>query len=241
MPKIFYKILAIYAAIIFFGSMLICVPFFLLTDLFKEPKKSIWFLRISKWWNLTFFYLTGSSIKVRGKEHFVEDETFIVIYNHNSFMDAPVSCPFTPAPNKTIGKIEFAKIPLFNIVYKRGSVLIDRSSKQGKAASYNAMRKVLANNMHMCVYPEGTRNKTNEPLLPFKPGAFRLSVETGKRIIPAIITGTKRSLPPTESLYYKPTKFSLSFLAPISPVGKTEEQLLEECYIVMKNAYLATS
>jgi 1-acyl-sn-glycerol-3-phosphate acyltransferase len=238
MPKLFYRILAIYAGLIFTLVMLVCIPFMLITDVLKEPQKSIWFLKISKAWNYIFIYLTGSSIKVMGKENFAKGENYIVLYNHNSYMDVPISCPFTPAPNKTIGRNEFMKIPVMNIVYKRGSVLLDRNSKTSKIASYHAMRKVLDNNMNMCIYPEGTRNRTNEPLLSFKPGAFRLAVETGKSIIPSIITGTRNALPPTESLYYKPSKFSLTFFAPISPVGKTEEQLMEECYRIMKQAYL---
>jgi 1-acyl-sn-glycerol-3-phosphate acyltransferase len=237
MSKILYKVLGVYAAIVFIITMVLVIPFLLATDLFKEPKRSIWFLRFSKIWNIIFIYATGSRIKVTGKEHFTKGETFIIIYNHNSFMDAPISCPFSPAPNKTIARKEFMKIPILNIVYKRGSVLIDRNSNSSKMESYNAMVNVLKKNMHMCIYPEGTRNKTQESLLPFKPGAFRLSIETGKRIIPAIITGTKESFPPTETLYYKPKAFTLTFLEPVSPVGHTEASLLNYCYNVMKAYY----
>jgi 1-acyl-sn-glycerol-3-phosphate acyltransferase len=235
MAKWFYRIFGVYVGIMFLATLIVAAPFMLLTDLFKEPKKCILFLGVCKVWNLIWFFLTGSRIKVTGKEYFVKNETYIVIYNHSSFMDVPVSCPFTPAPNKTMGRIEFAKIPLVNIVYKRGSVLIDRNSRTSRVESYNAMLGVLAKNMHMCLFPEGTRNKTDEIMLPFKPGAFRLAIETGKSIIPAVITGTKRALPVTEKVYYKPSTFMLTFLQPISPVGHTEESLRDTCYNIMKD------
>ena len=40
------------------------------------------------------------------------------------------------------------------------------------------MKEVLKKGMHMCIYPEGTRNRTNEPLKKFYDGAFKLAVET---------------------------------------------------------------
>jgi 1-acyl-sn-glycerol-3-phosphate acyltransferase len=41
-------------------------------------------------------------------------------------MDVPLSTPHIPGPNKTIAKKELAQIPIFGIIYKRGSILVDR-------------------------------------------------------------------------------------------------------------------
>jgi 1-acyl-sn-glycerol-3-phosphate acyltransferase len=240
MKKIFYGACAVWALIVFAVLMLLFIPAFLFTDIYKEPTKSKNFLLVSRVWNWLFIYLTGSSLKVNGKENFLKGETYIVTYNHNSFLDVPISCPFTPGPNKTIGKIEMMKIPIFNIPYKRGAVLIDRKSKTSRFNAYSAMQSVIAGGMHMCVYPEGTRNKTNEPLMPFKAGAFKLAIETGKSIIPAIITGTRKAYPSGAGMWYKPGKFTLTFYPAISPVGKTEESLMKEVFDVMYNKYTNT-
>ena len=239
LKKLFFGACAVWGIIIFTLLMILFIPAFLFTDIYKEPKKSENFLKVSKLWNWLFIYLSGSSLKVSGKQHFAKDQNYIVIYNHNSFLDVPISCPFTPGANKTIGKIEMMKIPLFSIPYKRGSVLIDRKSKTSRFNSYSAMLSVLNAGMHMGVYPEGTRNKTTEPLLPFKPGAFKLAIETGKSIIPAVITGTRKALPSGKGMYYVPGKFTLTFFAPISPAGNTEEALSKACFDIMYNAYVA--
>src|SRR6185436_5631575 len=104
---------------------------------------------------------------------FKNGENYIVVCNHNSFMDVPLTTPFIPGPNKTIAKIEMAKIPLFGLIYQRGSVLVDRKNEESRKNSYIKMKDVLQMGMHMCIYPEGTRNKTTAPLQPFHNGAFR--------------------------------------------------------------------
>ena len=107
-----------------------------------------------------FFFVTGCSLKVKGKENFQHGENYIVICNHNSLMDVPLSTPFIPGANKTIAKVEMAKIPIFGLIYKRGSVLVDRNDKNSRKNSFKKMKEVLNMGMHMCIYPEGTRNKT---------------------------------------------------------------------------------
>src|SRR6185369_6074570 len=120
-----------------------------------------------------FLTLAGCPLTVRGKEHFKKGETYIVICNHNALIDVPVSSPGIPGGNKTIAKAEMAKIPLFGLIYKTCSILVDRKSEKSRRDSFTRMGEVLEMGLHMCIYPEGTRNKTAEPLKSFHDGAFR--------------------------------------------------------------------
>ena len=58
----------------------------------------------------------------------------------------------------------------------KGAVLVNRKSDESRRKSYDKMKKVLQKGMHMSIYPEGTRNRTNEPLKKFHDGAFKLAV-----------------------------------------------------------------
>jgi 1-acyl-sn-glycerol-3-phosphate acyltransferase len=131
-------------------------------------------------------------------------------------MDIPISSPGIPGGNKTIAKVELSRIPLFGMIYKRGSVLVDRKSEQSRKKSYLEMKQVLEQGLHMCIYPEGTRNKTNDPLKSFKDGAFRLAIETGTPIIPAVIIGTKEMLPSHIPFYFRPGNIKMIFLPPVA-------------------------
>ena len=48
---------------------------------------------------------------------------------------------------------------------------------------------VLKNGWALGLFPEGTRNRTEETLLPFKMGAVSMAQKTGATIVPFAITG----------------------------------------------------
>lgn len=222
-----YGITCLWGIIAFASTMMLFVPFIWLLGILPEPDRTAWTIRLCKWWMALFFPLAGIRVIIKGREQFKEGENYIVVCNHNSMMDVPLSSPGIPGANKTIAKIEMSRIPLFGIIYKRGSVLIDRKKESSRKESYDAMKKVLAQGMHMCIYPEGTRNKTNLPLKEFHDGAFRLSKDTGKKIIPCIIRGTKEMLPSDKGFYFKPGKVSMEFLPPVDPQAFASTQLLK--------------
>ncbi len=203
-----------------------------------EPKRTRIFRIISKAWMRIFFFLTGCSLKTVGLDNFKKGENYIVTCNHNSLMDVTLATPFIPGANKTIAKIEMSKIPLFGLIYKRGSVLVDRKDKNSRSNSFKEMKNVLAMGMHMCIYPEGTRNKTDQPLKEFHNGAFRLAVETGKSLLPAVIFSTKKVLPPGKAFFFWPAKVEMHFLPPVG-VSSTDnyEDVKQKMYELISSYY----
>lgn len=173
------------------------------------------------------------------KEHYQKGQNYIVVCNHNSFLDVMVTNPFLPNPSKTIAKKSMASVPLFGWIYRWGSVLVDRNSDESRRKSYLEMKKVLANGMDMLLFPEGTRNKTQQPLGKFQSGAFRLAIETGKPIIPVVILGTKKMMPASKSFYLLPGTIELHFLPPVDPTGLTHIQLSRQIFESMWNYYEA--
>ena len=224
----FAKIIAVWALILFVFTLLPIAFLMWTIGVFDEPLRTKIFRQISIAWMSTFFFLTGCRLKVIGKKNFKPGEKYIVTCNHNSLMDVPVATPFIPAANKTIAKSSMAKIPLFGLIYKRGSILVNRNDKNSRKDSYRKMRNVLEMGMTMCIYPEGTRNKTDLPLKEFHDGAFKLAVETGTAIIPALIFHTKKVLPPGKYFYFWPAKMELHFLPPVSVSADDNYKLLNE-------------
>ena len=234
------RIWALWAMIVFVGTMLLFfIPFFLFCYFLPDPKKTHRFITFSRVWMNTFFFLIACPLKKKGLEHFKSGKPAIVICNHNSFMDVPVSSPAIPGGNKTIAKVEMAKIPLFGILYRTGSVLVDRKNDASRRESYNKMKEVLKMGLHMCIYPEGTRNKSNEPLKPFHTGAFRLSMETGAPIIPALIFNTRKVLPATKKFYVMPHRLAMHFLPPCQALpGENLEAFKERIWKQMREYYV---
>jgi 1-acyl-sn-glycerol-3-phosphate acyltransferase len=235
LKNILGRIFALWALIVFAVSLLIIfIPIWVL-GLYSEPKRTIYVFKIFDVWMTLFFVLTGVRRIIKGKKNFKKGEAYIVVCNHNSFMDVPLSSTAILGPNKTIAKVEMARIPFFGMIYKRGSVLVDRKDEKSRRASFTKMREVLEMGLHMCIYPEGTRNKTSEPLQKFHDGAFKLAVETGRSIIPAVIFHTKKVLPTYKSFFFWPHKVEMHFLPPVTAPGKTAQQLKEDIFNLMKH------
>ncbi|HEY5462092.1 MAG TPA: lysophospholipid acyltransferase family protein [Hanamia sp.] len=240
MKNFLAKILAAWALLIFIITLLPIALSMWIIGIKPEPSRTQIFRRISKVWMKMFFFLTGCSLKVIGKKNFKPGEKYIVTCNHNSLMDVPVSTPFIPGANKTIAKAEMAKIPLFGLIYKRGSILVDRNDKNSRRDSFRKMKNVLNLGMHVCIYPEGTRNITQLPLKEFHDGAFRLAIETGVPIIPALIFNTKKILPPGKSFYFLPAKMEIHFLTPVYITPEDNYELLKiKIHDLMSNYYTA--
>jgi 1-acyl-sn-glycerol-3-phosphate acyltransferase len=239
--EIFGRIWALWGAIVFIITMLIfLIPFFLFCYFKKDPEKTKRFTTWSKIWINSFMFLIASPLKIKGKENFVPGENYIVLCNHNSLMDVPIATPFIPGGNKTIAKVELSGIPLFGLIYKTGSILVDRKSDASRKESFSKMKDVLNMGLHMCIYPEGTRNKTSEPLKSFHNGAFRLALDTGKSIIPALIFNTRKVLPADKIFYAMPHRVEIHFLEPIvSLQSETAEELRDRIHKIMSDYYLS--
>ena len=232
------RIFAIWGIIMFVLSMLIVVLPIWIMGLWPEPKRSRLLQPVFMCWMKFFFTVTGVRRKFKGREQFDGDEAFIVVCNHNSLLDPPLSSPGIPEANKTIAKIEMAKIPLFGLIYKRGSVLVDRKNDESRKQSYTRMKEVLNMGLHMCIYPEGTRNKTQEPLARFHDGAFKLAIETQKRILPTLLFNTKKVLPPGKSFFFWPHTIEMHFLPPVEVKDKTAQEVKDEVFNIMKDYYV---
>ncbi len=208
-----------WAILVFIATMLIFSYRFYFSYPAPDPAKR-GVVAAARIWMAVFMPLIGCPVKVRGRENFAPGENYIVVCNHNSLMDVPISVPSIPGGNKTIAKIEMAKIPVFGTIYRTGSILVDRKSEASRKESYLGMKKVLDMGLHMCIYPEGTRNKTDQPLKSFHDGAFRLAIDTRKAILPGVIFNTKKALPADKAFYLMPHRLSMHFLPPIQ-VEKT--------------------
>jgi 1-acyl-sn-glycerol-3-phosphate acyltransferase len=238
---LFARIMALWALLSFAVSFLIILIPSLLCGLIPNPTGQDWFIRIARGWMRIWLLLVGCPPRIIGRKHFKKGQTYVVICNHNSLMDPPMTSPFIPGPNKTIAKAGLAKVPIFGWYYKRGGVMVDRKNELSRRRSYEEMKAVLNHGMHMCIYPEGTRNRTHEPLKSFYDGAFKLSIDTGSPILPAVLFHTRNILSPTRSFYFQPHSIELHFLEPIDPAGETVQTLKEKSFAIMSAYYTAHS
>lgn len=238
--NIFGKFWALWGLVSFMLSFLIIFLPSMGAYLFKDFKKGqAYFIGVSKIWMDTWLLLIGCPLVVRGREVFKKNEQYIVVFNHNALLDVPLSAPHVPGPNKTIAKASFTKVPIFGWFYRRGSVLVNRNDDRSRVKSFEEMKNTLQSGMHMCIYPEGTRNRTDQPLKQFYEGAFKLAIDTQKEIIPCVISGTKKAMPIRKGFFLWPTKLQMDFLPPVSPLGMDSKTLRDKVFTIMTEHYVA--
>ena len=91
-----------------------------------------------------------------------------------------------------ISKKENFKIPLLGKYMHRACFqALDRENPRQAIKTINeSARLIYEENINVCVYPEGTRNKSNDTLLEFKDGCFKVAL---KAKCPIVVTTLRNS------------------------------------------------
>ena len=134
MMKTLQAIYSIYALIVFIILMLLFGLFIIIPTLLssKGAKISFFFFRL---WAGTWFFLCGIRYKVEGLEHIKNESSYIFIFNHRSFIDAPIIPLSIPKEIFAIGKKELSRIPVFALIVNRVAVWVDRSNPESRKAN----------------------------------------------------------------------------------------------------------
>lgn len=236
--NVFGRIWALWGLTAFFATMMVVILFYLPCFIIPEPHAARLHRAVSRVWMTVYLTLAGCPLRITGRENYAKGRNYVVVCNHRSLMDVPVTTPFMPNANKTIAKKSFAMVPIFGWIYRLGSVLLDRKSAVSRRKSFEQMRKVLAIGLDMVIYPEGTRNRTSAPLRTFHDGAFRLAVIAQKPIIPVLIFNTDKVLPTSKPFYMMPHKLEMHFLPPVEvTAGDNVNELKTRLFNIMSAYY----
>ena len=240
--NIFGHVFIVYAMIIFIATMLVVfIPIWIIS-LLPDPTRSRALHRVFRAWMGVYMPLVFCPVFRKGKQNFKKGQQYVVVINHNSLADIPVSSPWIPGPNKTLAKVEMSKIPLFGVIYKCGSILVDRKNENSRRESFTRMQETLNMGIHLCLYPEGTRNKTSQPIQPFFDGAFVTAIKAQKPIIPGVIFNTAKILPHNKKFWAIPMPIRIHFLEPVPTEGLTLNDVAaikERVHKTMSDYYVA--
>lgn len=125
--------------------------------------------------------------KVLGIENIPKEGAIIFAGNHRHAFDPVVVMAHTKRTVHYMAKESLFK-GFHGIVLKSiGLIKIYRS--KGNSTAVKEAIEILKNGGTVGVFPEGTRNKTNEELLRFRKGTVRIAKQSNTKIVPFAIKG----------------------------------------------------
>ncbi len=122
--------------------------------------------------------LCGTRARITGGDRLPKDIPFLLVSNHLSNLDPLVKmAALRDFELPFVSKPENFKIPLAGPIMRNASFLpIDRENPRNAVATIKAAAAhITERGLCVGIYPEGTRNKTGEGLLPFHNGSFKIA------------------------------------------------------------------
>ena len=138
----------------------------------------------------------------------VKDGAFVYVCNHYSIFDLIYPAWTTWEIIHFIAKRENFETPIIGGLARTVRAICANRDGNDVRAMLDSI-KCLKNGEKICIFPEGTRNKTGEDMLPFHHGAAVLSIKTKSPIIPMMI-------------YKKPKFFRMTHILMGEPIELTE-------------------
>ena len=149
----------------------------------EEHKKGYTFLRNA----LKIPFKLWYNPKIIGASNIPKTGAVIICANHKHVMD---QCPILISTKRMVhymAKKEYFDGKFAWFFKLAGCISVNRSIKDTEAS--NKALELLKSGYAIGLFPEGTRNRTKEKLLPFKYGAVSMAKKTDAYLLPVGITG----------------------------------------------------
>lgn len=178
----------------------------------KEKKSKKKLTKFEKWFRFMrrmhrIFLLPIYPYKRHGHIERYNDRSYIIVGNHKSVLDVIPAALATDRPIHYMAKKElFVKGISKWFTRKCECIPVNRDGNDVRAMM-QAM-KYLKNGENVCLFPEGTRNKTSERFLPFKSGAAAMSIKTRTPIIPMLQVKKIKAFRRTHVYFGEPLEFT---------------------------------
>lgn len=122
-----------------------------------------------------------------GVDHIPKKGSVVLAGNHTNYLDCLLLMSSTNRVIHFLAKSELTK-GIKGILFNHMGIIPVNRKTHDKKALMQAM-DVLHNKKVIGIFPEGTINRTNDIIMPFKIGAVKMSKETNSPVIPFVITG----------------------------------------------------
>jgi 1-acyl-sn-glycerol-3-phosphate acyltransferase len=221
------KVWAAYGVFLFLFMMLLSIPI-IAFHMISAPgtralKKNIHYLYHQ--FTPIFLALVGVKMQVTGLENIDSTRASVIIGNHRSALDFIINAHAWPGVFRFLAKEELLKVPIFGWVVGKMCLIVDRSSAMSRARSMVALRQHIEAGWSIFIYPEGSRNQTDQPLSDFYDGAFRIALQSNAPIAVVVIKNINEIMSSAKSADLWPGTVDIHWCGSIETKGMKADQI----------------
>ena len=207
----------------------------------KPDKLNKWFRTMRRFYKVVL--RPFMPLKKYGHTELFDDRSYIIVGNHLSVLDVIPSACATSKPVYFMAKKELFEKGLGKWFTKKCQCIAVNRDGNDVRAIMEAM-KCLKNGGIVNIFPEGTRNKSDDLFLPFKSGATALSIKTKSPIIPMIQVKKIKLFHKIHVMFGEPFEFTEYYDKKLTDedIKKCDEilrQKLEDMYYELENILAA--
>lgn len=169
--------------------------------------------------------------KVIGKENIPKKGPYVLAGNHTKWLDA-VMLVSVVRKNQVhfLAKEELWHGKGWIVVKAMGCIPVNRRihDKNSLISAY----EYLNNESCIGIFPEGTINRTDDIIMPFKFGAVKMAKETGAQLVPFVITGKYKLFKRGITIeFLKPRKVTKDLVLENEELMKDVSEKLEDYFL----------
>lgn len=172
--------------------------------------------RVGGLWGRALLWAWGVEVTVRGRAP-IGPAVFAA--NHASALDIPLVFAYLPVDFRVVHKRSLYVFPVIGwYLYLGGHIGVDRGNPFRARRSLARAAERIRGGTSVLVFPEGTRNRDDASVQPFKRGSFVLALEAGVPVVPVSLRGVK-AIVPRGLLHIRPGPVSVTLHEPVATAG----------------------
>ncbi|MBR0146990.1 MAG: 1-acyl-sn-glycerol-3-phosphate acyltransferase [Eubacterium sp.] len=186
-----------------------------------------------------FMQILHIRIHLHGLEKLPDSEPYLLVSNHRSIFDPLVGLIWLKDYDLAyVSKQENFKIPFVGrYIAAIGCVPLDRENAKAAILSIKkAADNIKRGYVNYGIYPEGWENKSHDPLLPFRSGAFKIAKDAGCQVVISAIRNSDHIF--RRAFTFRPIHIHLDVLDTIpAEVVKAEKtgELSDRAFRIMED------
>ena len=167
----------------------------------------------------------GTKVEVRGAENIPQDgQAALYVGNHRSYFDIIILHTLVPGKMAYVAKKEFRSYPLLPLYMEdMGSIFLDRDNVRESLKTINDGTERMKQGLSLGLFPEGTRNHTDQ-LLPFRAGGYRMSEKSDSPLIVMALSNFGQIFEENKFHFIRKRHVIIEFAKPVYPSQMSKDE-----------------